>query len=204
MGHRQGERRAESRPTVMLLGDSLCTPAYNDWFDGANAMLGTPLDLIGVSAQGGGLVVDMGKRAESDIVGARARPTFCMVEGGGNDIRRGGIAPETIEASLAMIYARLRSVGITAIASTVLAGTTEPGEAARGKYQHVNGWLRSYCREHQVVLCDWVPHLQVAGDPERLDAALFEDTYHPNPRGRAAMADALAEVLSDTCRPAPG
>ena len=85
-----------------------------------------------------------------------------------------------------------------------LADLSRTEQVARGKYQHVNGWLRSYCADHRVALCDWVPSLQVPGDAERLDATLFEDGYHPNPRGRAAMAKALADVLWATCRPAPG
>lgn len=126
------------------------------------------------------------------------KPTYCIVQGGGNDIRNDGtVTTATLTADLEDIFDALTAAGIQPIASTVLPGVPAPYEQrVEDAYIGTNAWLRSYCPANNIPLIDWLPGMTTDENEVLLDATLCVDDYHPNADGLAVMAAATLEVLA--------
>lgn len=132
-------------------------------------------------------------RIQTDVI-AHA-PDYCIVEGGGNDIRS-AVSAATVQDNLTSIYTTLRNAGIEPIATTVLPATVDQGYDA--VYIAVNDWLRTYCPANDIALCDWLPDITTDVDMVRLDTALASDQYHPNAAGAAVMGRYMGATLLDS------
>jgi acyl-CoA thioesterase-1 len=105
---------------------------------------------------------------------------------GGNDILQ-GVDPKVTRANLDRVLTRLkqRHMGV------VLAGVAAPPELGRGYAHDFEGLFQALAKTHRVTL---YPNLLagVARNPTLNQA----DGIHPNPRGVAIIAKALAPLVA--------
>lgn len=176
---------------AVLLGDSIIAVSYQAWFDRANEGAHSPFRVVNNAGVGGNQINQMVARLGTDVT--PYAPTYCMVEGGGNDVRNGRSAA-TIEGDFTTLFTNLRAAGIEPIASTVLPNTT-PSAPEQAVYIAVNNWLRSYCLAQGIALCDWSDAMCTDVDGTVLDSALTGDGVHPNNAGLSVMANAVMTTI---------
>ncbi|MGK0688990.1 SGNH/GDSL hydrolase family protein, partial [Serratia marcescens] len=156
------------------------------------------LKLIGASATGGYTVSQILSVHLPNAVAAK--PTFCVVMGGRNDIVQGiDIDTVTIPA-FKKIFRILRQKGIIPVVCTMSAQGNSSIDTRRSAEHKLNGWLRAYARKYRLPLVDL--HRYTV-DPRTGDwiSGYNQDVSHPNAIGAKAMAKALIEGLQEWTAP---
>lgn len=174
---------------VTMLGDSITAGYGLAAADALPAQLHLALERLGVAnvmrAAGvsGDTTGDAARRLDFSV---QPNTAVVVVALGGNDILQ-GVDPKVTRANLDRILTRLkqRHMGV------VLAGVAAPPEMGRGYARDFEGVFRALAKSHRVTL---YPNLLagVAGNPALNQA----DGLHPNPRGVAIIAKALAPVVA--------
>lgn len=175
-------------PIITLLGDSI-TAGF-----GLPASAALPAQLQAELRRLGSKAVIRGAGVSGDTTsGGLARVDFsvqrdtdlCVVALGGNDLLQ-GLDPKRTRANLEKIVARLKARNI----SVVLAGLQPPPVIGRAYAQEFRGVFQAVAKAQQVTL---YPNL-LAGVAQ-VPALNQRDGFHPNARGVAVIAKALAPVL---------
>lgn len=170
------------------------------WQFWTNVILGQRLEPYVTYAVSGKRADEMVTEQLPTVLALSAKPGYCTVLGGTNDLIAGRTDTQII-ASLQTIIDGLRGAGIRPVVGTILprAGLT----ATQSKYLvRVNAWLRTYAPTVGAILVDWYGALaDSAGAP--VTNALASDGIHPTVRGAVLMARAAAVVLSQIIPPVP-
>ena len=129
------------------------------------------------------------RRFNSDVVAFR--PQAVIILAGVNDLYQ-GYSPDWVEKHLKLIYERALQEKIQVMACTILP-YNGAGPGVRARMREVNGWIRSYSKEHGLGFCDLFHLLE---DPQRPGNLISTaDGLHPDPEGYRRMGEALASVL---------
>jgi len=183
-----GAALAQRAPVITLLGDSItagfglpATAALPAQLQAELRRLGSKAVIRGAGVSGdttaGGLArVDFSVQRDTDL---------CLVALGGNDLLQ-GLDPRRTQANLDKIVARLKARKI----SVVLAGLQPPPVIGRAYAQEFRGVFQSVAKAQRVTL---YPNL-LAGVAQ-VPALNQKDGFHPNAKGVAVIAKALAPVL---------
>lgn len=183
-----GAALAQRVPIITLLGNSI-TAGF-----GLPASAALPAQLQAELRRLGSKAVIRGAGVSGDTTsGGLARVDFsvqrdtdlCVVALGGNDLLQ-GLDPKRTRANLEKIVARLKARNI----SVVLAGLQPPPVIGRAYAQEFRGVFQAVAKAQQVTL---YPNL-LAGVAQ-VPALNQKDGFHPNARGVAVIAKALAPVL---------
>jgi acyl-CoA thioesterase-1 len=174
---------------VTMLGDSITAGYGLAAADALPAQLHLALERLGVAnvmrAAGvsGDTTGDAARRLDFSV---QPNTAVVVVALGGADMLQ-GVDPKVTRANLDRILTRLkqRHMGV------VLAGVAAPPELGRSYARDFEGVFRALAKSHGVTL---YPNLLagVAGHPALNQA----DGLHPNPRGVAIIAKALAPVVA--------
>lgn len=177
----------------MLLGDSLSTATYNDWWTQATTSAGRTVSVLTTSAVGGERADQILARVRPDVIDHN--PTWVSVLAGTNDVGQ-SVSAATIEANLSDIYDACTAYGAKLIVYTIPPRTTS-GEPMAQILRDVNAWIRAnYSSWSGALLCDWSDALSENDDEADPIDSYFVDGVHPNSTGRAVMAGVLDDVLA--------
>ncbi|SNR73849.1 GDSL-like Lipase/Acylhydrolase family protein [Methylobacillus rhizosphaerae] len=172
------------------------SPCLNDqsWHAWASMKTKGRLRLTGISATGGYTVTQVKNvHLPNAIV---AKPTFCVVMCGRNDIVQGlDIDTVTIPA-FKSIFLQLRRAGIIPVVCTMSAHGNSSNNTRRIAEHRLNAWLRAYAKQYALPFVDL--HRYTV-DPLTGDwiSGYNQDVSHPNGTGASAMGDALIAGLED-------
>lgn len=181
---------AETYATVVCLGDSI-THGFNapaPYSTALQASLGGRARVVEKGVNGAALST-FAARLATDVLSFS--PTYCVVQGGVNDLMADASATAII-ATLTALYSSLVANGIRPIVSTLApwAGYASYTLARESVRESVNGWIRR--QPFDLVDLDTVlgdgslrPHVRAAFD---------SDGLHPNAAGQSAIADAVFSV----------
>lgn len=202
--------------SIALLGDSITLrnfPAVGNmygsdgYFTVANAMMGWPFEIVGVSGNSGQTSTYILGRVDADILSITPLPRYCMVLAGTNDEPSSMSVEQTI-ANLKQIYTKLQSAGITPIVATLPprndAGMTQ---AKKRKDVQRNRWIREYARVNDVICCDFYRALvnplstgtggwSLVADGNGALNDTSADQIHPTNYGGFVMANEVVRRLS--------
>lgn len=129
-----------------------------------------------------------------------AKPTFCVVSCGRNDVLQGLDVDLVTIPAFESIFRRLRQAGIIPVLCTMSAQGNSGFDSRRIAEHRINGYLRAYARRYGYPLVDM--H-RVTVDPATGDwrAGLSQDASHPNAVGARAMGQEFARVMGDWISP---
>lgn len=183
-----GAALAQRAPVITLLGDSItagfglaASAALPAQLQAELRRLGSKALVRGAGVSGdttaGGLArVDFSVQRDTDL---------CLVALGGNDLLQ-GLDPKRTQANLEKIVARLKARKI----SVVLAGLQPPPVIGRAYAQEFRAVFQTVAKTQGVAL---YPNL-LAGVAQ-VPSLNQRDGFHPNAKGVAVIARALAPVL---------
>lgn len=197
-------------PTVWKLGDSISAngstnpagaadrifPDSRDYLEWA-CLLSMGKLIYGGSAATGGYRTDQIITTWLPAVLA-ARPTFCVVHAGTNDI--GTLTTAQTLANLKSIFDQLLAAGITPVATTMLPKETNKG-SVREPLDTMSAFVTRYADLKGFPRVDWTtPFITTAGGwtgyTSPTPGPYNGDDVHPNGAGAKVMGQALADALS--------
>ena len=213
-----GMARAEARkslvrrpaPTVWKLGDSISANGFTAptasadrvWSPDRDYLLWASILSMGKIAYGGtaatgGFKTDQIIATHLPTVLA-ARPTFCVVHAGTNDI--GTHTTAVTIANLKTIFDRLLAAGITPVATTMLPKETNKG-SSREALDAMSAFVTRYADLKGFPRVDWTtPFITTAGGwtgyASPTPGPYNYDDVHPEGGGAKVMGQALADVLT--------
>lgn len=175
-------------------GGTSYSPCLNaqSWHTWAMLISNGRLRLTGISATGGYTVTQILNNHLSNALAAK--PTFCVVMGGRNDVVQGiDIDTVTIPA-FKKIFLALRQKGIIPVVCIMSAQGNSANNTRRIAEHKINNWLRAYARKYQLPLVDL--HRDTV-DPATGDwiAGYNQDVSHPTGVGARVMGQALVDGL---------
>ena len=171
----------------------VCDQGWPMW---AEAFSDGVIKVAGVSATGG-------FRADQILsthvpVAIAAKPSFCVVLAGRNNVVQNYTLAATIEP-LGRIYQRLRQNGIVPVLCSMSAQTGNTDAQNQLRYQ-VNEWIRAYADRYSLPFVDM--HTATT-DPVTGDwyAGLNYDVSHPNGAGAKLMGQCLVDAMKGWVKP---
>ncbi|SAI58897.1 Uncharacterised protein [Bordetella ansorpii] len=129
-----------------------------------------------------------------------AKPTFCVVSCGRNDVLQGLDVDLVTIPAFESIFRRLRQAGIIPVLCTMSAQGNGGFDTRRIAEHRINNYLRAYARRYGYPLVDM--H-RVTVDPATGDwrSGYSQDASHPNAAGARAMGAEFARVMGDWISP---
>ena len=131
-------------------------------------------------------------------VAIAAKPSFCVVLGGTNDMLQ-AIPLATTAANLTAIYNALLGAGVTPVLATIPPRNNPIGNNLLSISQ-INAWITRYAQNNNLPLVDFHGVLVDPATGQYL-STLFLDDYHPNAAGAKVMGAALQTALSSYLPP---
>jgi lysophospholipase L1-like esterase len=184
---------------VVFFGDSI-----TDIWKLADSFPGKPYVNRGI---GGQTTPQMLVRFRQDVIDLH--PKVLVILAGTNDIagNTGPMRNEDIEANLSSMAELARVHGIRVVFASVLPvhNYTERSkdffaQRSPARILQLNGWLKKYCAENQIVYLDYFSAL--VDDKGLMKKDLADDGLHPNAAGFKVMAPlaeaAIARAMADS------
>lgn len=138
---------------------------------------------------------------------AAARPDWCIVEAGVNDIFN-NVPPATTIANLKLIYSVLVNSGIVVIALPIRStGAPQPGYAAlspaqRRQLAYINNEIKSLCNSSRgMTYVDVNPQFIDFSNGEAQPSFILDDGVHDSPRGAIVTAQVIRAFLNAVTPP---
>ena len=180
---------------VVFYGNSI-TDVWAGYFD--SMFPGKPYVGRGISGQ---TTPQMLVRFRQDVIALN--PAVVVILAGTNDIA-GNTGPSTlgmIEDNLISMTELAEANGISVVLSSVLPVYDyrwRPGLEPAGKIVELNGWLKEYASDRDVVYLDY--HTVMADERQGLKSALSEDGVHPNEAGYQVMVPLVEAAIEEALR----
>ena len=180
---------------VVFYGNSI-TDTWAGYF--GSMFPGKPYVGRGISGQ---TTPQMLVRFRQDVIALN--PAVVVILAGTNDIA-GNTGPSTlgmIEDNLISMTELAEANGISVVLSSVLPVYDyrwRPGLEPAGKIVELNGWLKEYASDRDVVYLDY--HTVMADERQGLKSALSEDGVHPNEAGYQVMVPLVEAAIEEALR----
>lgn len=156
------------------------------------------IQFAGVSAKAGATVPQI---ATDHLPKAlAAKPTFCLVEGGRNDIISGISIDNVTIPTFESMFTTLMNAGIIPIVCTSAAQNNDSNNTWRSEEFRLNSWLRAYAKKNRLPLVDF--HKYTADAAGNWLPGGSDDGVHPTVAGAKMMYEAIYDGLIDWILPA--
>jgi len=178
--------------SVAIVGDSITFVSIGD----LRSVMGDDYD-PSISAELGATVEDMAAAARKAAAG---QPEQVIIELGSNNALHGGSIDEA-RASLQTMIARFGSARCIHLVNlnTLM---TDVGRPVPSEARAINDQLELIAAaDDRITIIDWNQIVADSVDAAHAAGAITDDTVHPNPVGRLALADAERHALDRCGRP---
>lgn len=148
--------------------------------------------VTGISATGGYTVSQVWASHLFNAIAAK--PTFCPVMCGRNDILLGVDLDNVTIPAFEMIFLQLRWAGIIPVVCTMAAQANGSDDGRRTNEHKLNNWLRAYARRYRLPLVDFHRYTVDPTTGSWLPG-YNRDASHPTGEGAKAMGKAMVDGL---------
>ncbi len=156
------------------------------------------IQFAGVSAKAGATVSQI---ATDHLPKAlAAKPTFCLVEGGRNDVFYGISIDNVTIPTFESMFTTLMNAGIIPIVCISAAQNNDSNNTWRSEEFKLNSWLRAYAKNKRLPIVDF--HKYTADASGNWLPGGSDDGVHPTVAGAKMMSEAIYDGLIDWILPA--